>query len=311
MRESRIAHSKQIRMEKAVNQGLRRRRKLKRGALNLYVSNGMRAAVEAIGSLDLILPNGLVIVLYNWHYAPSITRGVVSVFRLVDNDYMHTFLNYGIFVMKDNVFYFNAISLDGIYEIDMQNLYPNVCSIYNVINKRAKHALDSTYLWHCHLGHINKKRIEKIQRDGILQPTDDESFDKCKSCISRKMARKPFPHQVERAKELVGLIHTDVCGPFKTVSREDASYFITFTNDFSRYGYVYLMKQKHEVFETFKVFQNEVENQLEKKIKAIPSNQRGEYLSHKFIDHMKSCGIVSRLTPPYTPQHNRVSEKRN
>ncbi|GKF47662.1 retrotransposon protein, putative, ty1-copia subclass [Tanacetum coccineum] len=153
--------------------------------------------------------------------------------------------------------------------------------------------------------------MDKLQRDGILQPTHNESLEKYKSCISRKMASKPFPHQVERAKDLLGLIPTDVCGPFRTVSREGASYFITFTDDFSRYGYVYLMKHKHEVFETFKVFQNEVENQLGKKIKDIRSDQGGEYLSHEFVKHMESCGIVSQLTPPYTPQHNWVSERRN
>ncbi|GJQ95284.1 hypothetical protein Tco_0006423 [Tanacetum coccineum] len=79
--------------------------------------------------------------------------------------------------------------------------------------------------------------MDKLQRDGILQPTHDESLEKCKSCISGKMARKPFPRQVERAKDLLGLIHTDVYVPFRTVSREGASYFITFTDDFSRYGY--------------------------------------------------------------------------
>ncbi|GJZ14041.1 zinc finger, CCHC-type containing protein [Tanacetum coccineum] len=94
--------------------------------------------------------------------------------------------------------------------------------------------------------------MDMLQRDGLLQPTHDESHKQCKSCISGKMARKPFPHQVERAKDLLGLIHTDVCGPFRTVSREGANYFITFTDDFSRYGFVYLMKHKHEVFETFK-----------------------------------------------------------
>ncbi|GJQ89879.1 retrotransposon protein, putative, ty1-copia subclass [Tanacetum coccineum] len=103
-------------------------------------------------------------------------------------------------------------------------------------------------------------------RDGILQPTHNESLEKCKSSISGKMARKPFSHQVERAKDLLGLIHSDVCGPFRTMSRKGASYFITFTDDFSRYGYVYLMKHKHEVFETFKVFQNEIENQLCEKL---------------------------------------------
>ncbi|GJZ76088.1 zinc finger, CCHC-type containing protein [Tanacetum coccineum] len=272
---------------------------------------GTHISVEAIKSFDLILPSGLIVVVNNCHFAPTVTRGVVSISHLVNNGYIHTFTNYGIYVSKDNVFYFNAIPRDGIYEIDMHNLYPNVSSMYNVSNNRAKHGLDSYYLWHCRLGHINKKRMDMLQRDGLLQPTHDESHDKCKSCISQKMVRKPFPHQVERAKDILGLIHTDVCGPFRTVSREGASYFITFTDDFSRYGFVYLMKHKHEVFETFKVFQNEVENQLGKKIKAIRSDRGGEYLSHEFINHMKSCGIVSQLTPPYTPQHNGVSERRN
>nr|GEX55999.1 retrotransposon protein, putative, Ty1-copia subclass [Tanacetum cinerariifolium] len=88
--------------------------------------------------------------------------------------------------------------------------------------------------------------MDKLQRDGILQFTHNESLEKCKYCITGKMARKPFPHQVERAKELLGLIDTDVCVPFRTVSREGASYFITFIYDFSHYGYVYLMKHKHE-----------------------------------------------------------------
>nr|GEY71822.1 zinc finger, CCHC-type [Tanacetum cinerariifolium] len=81
-------------------------------------------------------------------------------------------------IQEDNVFYFNAIPRDGIYEIDMNNLYPNVSYMFNVGNKRAKHALDSSYLWHCLLGHINMKRMDKLQRDGILQPTHDESLEK-------------------------------------------------------------------------------------------------------------------------------------
>ncbi|GKD44455.1 retrovirus-related pol polyprotein from transposon TNT 1-94 [Tanacetum coccineum] len=129
--------------------------------------------------------------------------------------------------------------------------------------------------------------------------------------MSGKMARKPYSHQVERAKELLGLIHIDVCGPFKIMSRQGAYYFITFTDDFSRYGYVYLLKHKHEMFETFKVFQKEVENQLEKTIKSLRSDRRGEYMSQEFLDHLKDHRIIAHRTPPYTPQHNGVSERRN
>ncbi|GJV91274.1 zinc finger, CCHC-type containing protein [Tanacetum coccineum] len=81
--------------------------------------------------------------------------------------------------------------LDGIYEIDMHNLYLNVSSMFNISNKRVKYSLDSFYLWHCRLGHINKKRMDKLQRDRVLQLTHDESLEKCKSCIFGKMTRYP------------------------------------------------------------------------------------------------------------------------
>ncbi|GJZ15347.1 retrotransposon protein, putative, ty1-copia subclass [Tanacetum coccineum] len=267
--------------------------------------------VEAIGSFDLVLPNGLVICLDTCHCVPSILRGVVSVHRLVENRFVQRFTYFGISVSKNNVHYCIAIPSNSVYEIDMHNLVPNVNSIYNVSTKRAKHNLDSTYLWHCRLAHISKKRIEKLQHEGLLKSTDDESFDQCVSCLSGKMTRKSFPHRPERATNLLGIIHTDVCGPLIHVSRQSASYFITFTNDYSRYGYVYLLKHKHEVFETFKVFKNEVENQLGKTIKALRSDRGGEYISQEFKDYLKACGIVQQLTPPYTPQHNGVSERRN
>ncbi|GKA58503.1 retrotransposon protein, putative, ty1-copia subclass [Tanacetum coccineum] len=192
---------------------------------------------------------------------------------------LRTALLNGISISKDGLLYFHAIPCNVIYEIDLHCAYSNDSSIYVVSNKRAKLNLDYTLLWHYLLGHISKKRIEKLQHDGLRKSTDHDSFDKCISCLSGKMARKPFPHQVERAKDLLGLIHTDVCGLFRTVSRQGASYFVTFTEDFSRYGYVYLLKHKHEVFEAFKVFQKGVENQLGKTIKSLCSNRRGEYMN--------------------------------
>ncbi|GKA58903.1 retrotransposon protein, putative, ty1-copia subclass [Tanacetum coccineum] len=140
---------------------------------------------------------------------------------------------------------------------------------------------------------------------------DDESFDQWVSCLSGKMTRKSFPHRPERATDLLGIIHTDMCGSLRHVSRQGASYFITFTYDYSRYGYVYLLKHKHEDFETFKVFKNEVENQLGKTIKALRSDRGDEYISQEFKDYLKACGIVQHLTPSYTPQHNRVFDRRN
>nr|GEX76667.1 zinc finger, CCHC-type [Tanacetum cinerariifolium] len=266
--------------------GLRGSKKLKSGALSLYVGDGHRAAVEAMRTYHLELPNGLVIVLNTCHYAPSITRGVILVSRLFDDGFINRFdENNVISVSKNNLVYFMAVPRDGIFEIDMS------CSNTN----------DSSI----------KKRIKKLQHDGLLNYIDIESLGKCVSCLSGKMARKLYSHQVERAKDLLRLIHTDVCGPFRIVSRQGANCFIPFTNDFSRYGYVYLLKHKHELFETFKVFQKEIENQLGKIIKSLRSDRGGEYMSQEFLYHLREHGIIAHRTPPYTPQHNGVSERRN
>src|SRR5664279_3486147 len=153
--------------------------------------------------------------------------------------------------------------------------------------------------------------MKKFHTDGLLTSYDFESYETCEACLLGKMTKSPFTGSPERATDLLELVHTDVYGPMSTTTRGGFHYFITFTDDFSRYGYVYLMKHKSETFEEFKEFQNEVENQRGKKIKALRSDRGGEYLSHEFSNHLKSCGIVSQLTTPGTPQRNGVSERRN
>ena len=92
------------------------------------------------------------------------------------------------------------------------------------------------------------------------------------------MTKAPFARHSERASDLLGLIHTDVCGPIRSIAR-GYQYFITFTDYFSRYGYIHLMRNKSESLEKFKLFKNEVQNQLGKNIKTLRSDRGGEYLS--------------------------------
>ncbi|KAL4291812.1 hypothetical protein GQ457_14G013700 [Hibiscus cannabinus] len=125
------------------------------------------------------------------------------------------------------------------------------------------------------------------------------------------MTKAPFSGKDERASDLLGLIHSDICGPMNSQARGGFQYFITFSDDFSRYGYINLMHHKFEELEKFKEFKNEVQNHHGKSIKALRSDRGGEYLSQDFDELLKECGIVSQLTPPGTPQWNGASERRN
>ena len=85
----------------------------------------------------------------------------------------------------------------------------------------------------------------------------------------------------------------DVCSLMITQAKRGYSYFITFTDDKWRFGYVYLIKYKSEALDKFKEYQKMVERQTDKSIKALRSDRRGEYLSSKFFDHLKSKSILS------------------
>ena len=120
--------------------------------------------------------------------------------------------------------------------------------IHNIEAKRCKVNNDSaTYMWHCHLGHIGVKRMKKLHADGLL-----ESLDACEPFLMGKMIKTPFSRTMERATDLLEIIHTDVCGPMSVEDRDVYRYFLTFTYDLSRYGYIYLMKHKSKTFEKFK-----------------------------------------------------------
>ena len=101
-----------------------------------------------------------------------------------------------------------------------------------------------------------------------------------------------------------------MCGSFSVHVRGGYEYFITFTDDYLRYGYVYLMKNKSEALNKFKEFKAESEKQLRRHIKSLRSNQGGEYMSIEFVSFLKEHGILSQFSALGTPQQNGVAERR-
>ena len=71
------------------------------------------------------------------------------------------------------------------------------------------------------------------------------------------------------ASDLLEIIHIDVCGLMSVETCGGYGYFLTFADELSRYGYIYLMKHKSKMFGKFKQFRSEVENHRTKKIKFL------------------------------------------
>ena len=141
-----------------------------------------------------------------------------------------------------NIFYGHAPLVNGLF---LLNLDRSDTHIQNIDARRCKVGNDSaTNLWHYHLGHIGLKRMKKLHADGLLESLYYESFDTCEPCLMGKMTKTPFSGRMERATDVLEIIHTDVRGPMSIDAHSGYRCFLTFTDDLSRYAYIYLMKHK-------------------------------------------------------------------
>ncbi|KAL4296424.1 hypothetical protein GQ457_12G004830 [Hibiscus cannabinus] len=169
----------------------------------------------------------------------------------------------------------------------------------------------STELWHKRLSHMSEKGLNCLAKKNQLSGLKNATLKNCAHCLAGKQRRVSFrSHPPHRRSELLELVHSDVCGPLKVRSHGGALYFVTFIDDCSRKLWVYTLKTKDQVFETFKQFQASVERETGKKLKCIRIDNGGEYKG-PFHEYCLRQGIRHQRTPPKTPQLNGLAERMN
>jgi hypothetical protein len=190
-------------------QGLSLNKRFAKGELDIRVGNGAKVATIAVDTFHLPLPSRLVLELNNCYCIPTLYKNIISSSCLEEVDgYEIIIKNKCCSIYYNGIFYAHYPLVNGLYVLDLENK-----SIYSIIGKWARlNDLNPTFIWYCCLGHINEKRIERLHKDGFLRSFNFESFDTCKSCLLEKMTKAPFTSQSERASDLLGPVHNDVCG---------------------------------------------------------------------------------------------------
>jgi transposase InsO family protein len=116
---------------------------------------------------------------------------------------------------------------------------------------------------------------------------------------------------VPRESNPLDLVHSDICGPMPHQSLGGASYFVTFIDDATRKVWAYPTRTKDLVFTIFKDWLTMVENQTDRKLKCLRSDNGGEYKSDEFVQFCQERGIRREFTAPYSPEQNGVAERMN
>lgn len=203
--------------------------------------------------------------------------------------------------MLNSQFLGNGILLDGLYKLSLDcDINSSSLNIEISIAKRSKFREKVFLLWHKRLCHFSKERVESLIRDDILPSLDFNDLGTCVDCIRGKFTKTNNKGST-RSSDLLEIIHTDISGSLSPTIYGN-KFFVTFIDGFSQYGYLYLIKEKSEALEKFKIFKIEVERQLGKVIKVVCSDHGGEYYGTydstgkhmgPFAKYLQDCGIVS------------------
>ncbi|CAI7794773.1 unnamed protein product [Closterium sp. NIES-54] len=168
-------------------------------------------------------------------------------------------------------------------------------------------------LWHARMAHVGIDAIERTAAHGLVKGLDLEKGGKsgipCVSCVGGKITCHTFPSMGEEEDELLGVVHADLCGPFREAAKDGSRYFLVLKDRKTRYVWAYPLAQKSDALAAFQKWLPMAERQCKTMVLALRTDRGGEFLGHDFTLFLDGKGIIHNLTCSYTPEQNGMAER--
>jgi transposase InsO family protein len=182
--------------------------------------------------------------------------------------------------------------------------------------------------WHERLCHLHPTTAFNMFKHGAVTGVDCQAIVRaisssgpllpahCSSCLVGKSKRKPFTGHAERATQPLQKLHMDICGPVRVTGRNRELYFLTITDDYTRYVFVAptIHRDGATIGPILKDWITWAENQHSAKghrVQIIRSDGGGEFVNSATAAWLNEKGISQQMTTPHTPQLNGVAERLN
>ncbi|KAK1423937.1 hypothetical protein QVD17_19248 [Tagetes erecta] len=274
---------------------------------SVKLGDDMPCQIVGLGTVNLVLENGMNCSLKGVRYIPELKRSLLSLGSLEKDGYQVSLKNGKAKVSKGSLVYLSGTRKENnIYLLDGKVSQGSAAVAQDAGNSLA-------WLWHRRLGHISCQGLLELLKQGTitgLTKTDcDISF--CENCILGKHKRVKFTRSLHKSKAILDYVHSDLWGPAKNESLGGARYYLSIVDDYSRRVWIYILKSKSEAFGKFKEWKTLVETQTEKKVKKLRTDNGLEFCNDDFNKFCRKHGISRHLTVPGTPQQNGLVERMN
>ncbi|GAU19342.1 hypothetical protein TSUD_336290 [Trifolium subterraneum] len=296
----------------------------------VMMGNGQGVSINSLGHSSFKSPSmpSVKLELKDLLHVPNISKNLLSVSKFAqDNNVIFEFHPYKCFVKSQasrQILLEGHVGADGLYQFKPFKFIPTtdgvsnrLSSNFSVVNSsipchNALYTVPATsefHKWHLRLGHIHSSAISTVLNLCNVPVSNKFSNESCSFCCIGKSHRlyAPLSHTVYTKPFEV--VHTDLWGPAPFDSYYGYRYYITFVDTFTKYTWIYFLKQKSDALLAFKQFHALVQNQFNHTIKAVQSDWGGEF--RPFTTFLQGLGILHRLTCPHTSHQNGTVERKH
>ena len=267
-----------------------------------------RIDITSRGSINFVTKNGESKTISDVYYIPKLRSNIISLGQATESGCEVTMKGDLLFLYDhDSKLIVRAKRAPNrLYKVDME--------IENRRCLQLVHHKESSK-WHSRLGHVGltnlKLMIDKELVTGMPRFTVEK--ETCEAYLRGKQIRTSFPQTSSyRATKVLELVHRDLCGPISPPTAGRNRYVFVLIDDYSRYMWTILMKEKSEAFTKFKFFKATVEAEIGTMIKILRTDRGGEFTSLEFREFCDSPGIKRHLIAPRsTSKRSRGKKKQS
>ncbi|KAD2805416.1 hypothetical protein E3N88_38793 [Mikania micrantha] len=264
-----------------------------------------------------ILTNGQVS-FDNVRYVKQLENNLLSVSQICDKEYKVLFDDSKCYILKQGVqipedwILMSAPRKQDLYVLNMTTASTTSSTASCFMTKATE---KDSILWHKRMGHLSLRKMNHLVHNSLVEGVSLKNFklsDICVSCKKGKQSKQS--HKLKKYHSInvpLELLHMDLFGPVNRKSIAGDQYCLVITDEYSRYSWVFFLKEKSETFDCIQVLVTKLESLYKLKIRQFRTDNGTEFKNHNMEIFCNARGIVQQFSAPYVPQMNGVAERKN
>ena len=285
----------------------------------ITIADGTKLSAHGIGDIEIKTEVGQ-IRLTDVGHVPNVATSLISVTRMVDAGYKVEFGSSICSISHEGVRTKLAKREGSLYHLiqdkvapSIESNLPNHAHLGLATNGTASATLETWHRRLCHrtLDTTTVHYLSSKVSDLNVSNTERISSKICGICALGRQHKEAETKSREKAKELLQVVHTDLCGPMQTPTLNGEKYFIAFTDEMSGRVSICLLQSKDGALAAFQAYKARAEKSAGREIKSLRSDGGGEYIGNRFQQYLREEGIQHIVSPPYSPSQNGLAERMN